>query len=85
MHGLGFASALADIGLPEASAITALFLFNVGIELGQLAIVAAALGFTYLVGRSSFQFAAATTRLPIYFVGSVASYWFIDRAVQIVF
>jgi hypothetical protein len=85
LHGLGFASALADIGLPEASAITALFLFNVGIELGQLAIVAAALGFVYLVGRSQIRFVAATTSLPIYFVGSVASYWFIDRAVQIVF
>jgi hypothetical protein len=85
LHGLGFASALAEIGLPEASAITALFLFNVGIELGQLAVVAAALGFVYIVGRSRFQFAAVATRLPIYFVGSVASYWFIDRAVQIVY
>jgi hypothetical protein len=85
LHGLGFASALAEIGLPEASAITALFLFNVGIELGQLAIVAAALGFAYLIGRSQFRFVAATSSLPIYLVGSVASYWFIDRAVQIVF
>lgn len=85
LHGLGFASALAEIGLPEGSAITALFLFNVGIELGQLAIVAAALGFAYLAGRLSFRFAAATASLPIYLVGSVASYWFIDRAVQIVF
>jgi hypothetical protein len=85
LHGLGFASALAEIGLPEASAVTALFLFNVGIELGQLAVVAAALGFVYLVGRSRLRFAAVATRLPIYFVGSVASYWFIDRAVQIVY
>lgn len=84
LHGLGFASALAEIGLPEASAIAALFLFNVGIELGQLAIVVAALGFVYTIGRTALKFSARTASLPVYLVGSVASYWFIERTVQIV-
>ncbi len=85
LHGLGFASALAEIGLPQSSAFAALFLFNVGIELGQLTIVAVALGFVYLVSRTQLKFTAVTARLPIYLVGSLASYWFIERAFQIVF
>ena len=49
LHGLGFAGALAEIGLPQASAVIALFLFNVGIELGQLSIVVVALFSVYLM------------------------------------
>ena len=40
LHGLGFAGAVAEIGLPEESQLIALLLFNIGIELGQLAIIA---------------------------------------------
>ncbi len=43
LHGFGFAGALAQIGLPENSRLTALFLFNVGVEIGQLIVVAALL------------------------------------------
>ncbi len=43
LHGFGFAGALADTGLPKANALWALFLFNLGVEIGQLVIVAAAL------------------------------------------
>ena len=43
LHGFGFAGALADIGLPKGNALWALFLFNLGVEIGQLMIVAAAL------------------------------------------
>ena len=39
LHGLGFAGALAEVGLPTAEIPLALFTFNVGIELGQLAFV----------------------------------------------
>ncbi len=40
LHGLGFAGALSEIGLPEQSKILALFFFNVGVELGQGLVVA---------------------------------------------
>lgn len=93
LHGLGFASALADIGLPQASALGALFLFNVGIELGQLAIVTVALGFIFLIkksrsrllGRTPLRISEAAVSLPIYLAGSIASYWFMERAAQILF
>jgi len=39
LHGLGFASALQDVGLPENNIPLALFLFNAGVEIGQLAFV----------------------------------------------
>ncbi len=84
LHGLGFASALAEIGLPEENTISALFMFNVGIELGQLAIVASALAAVYVLHRIPFRFAPITRSMPLYAVGSVASYWFIERAAQII-
>ena len=42
LHGLGFAGALKDIGLPRSEFLAALVSFNVGVELGQLAVIAAA-------------------------------------------
>ena len=43
LHGLGFAAALAELGLPQRNFVAALISFNVGVELGQLAVVAGAL------------------------------------------
>jgi hypothetical protein len=83
LHGLGFAGALVDIGLPVESAIGALFLFNVGIEIGQLLIVALALGFVAVVQKSNIQLGVQARSLPLYFAGSIASFWFFDRTAQI--
>ena len=44
LHGLGFAGALSEVGLPAGDIPLALFLFNVGVELGQIAFVAVVLG-----------------------------------------
>lgn len=80
LHGLGFAGALSEIGLPESGTIAALFLFNVGIELGQLAIIA-------LVITALAVFRVQYNRLayeaPIYFVGCISSFWFFQRSWQI--
>ena len=51
LHGLGFAGALAEIGLPPNSAIVALLFFNIGIEIGQLLIVILALAVVTLFDR----------------------------------
>src|SRR6202023_2826515 len=48
LHGLGFDGALAEIGLPHGEIPLALFSFNVGVELGQLAFIAAVLSTGYL-------------------------------------
>ena len=44
LHGLGFAGALSEVGLPQQAIPLALLFFNVGVELGQLAFIAAVLG-----------------------------------------
>lgn len=82
LHGLGFAGALSDIGLPEDAVFTSLLLFNLGIELGQI-IVVLALIFTLWLWRK----ASAALNLgqhlvhqaAAYIMGSAAMYWTIDR------
>lgn len=79
IHGLGFAGALADLGLPQGQELLALILFNIGVELGQIAIIAAAL----LVGWIGYRLAPRLTRpsatLTSYVIGTVAAYWMIER------
>jgi hypothetical protein len=77
LHGLGFAGALAEIGLPEGSQIMALLLFNVGIELGQLAIITVVL---LLLAAVRIRFSRLAYEAPIYLTGGVASFWFMQRA-----
>lgn len=77
LHGLGFAGALAVIGLPEASQFWALLLFNLGIELGQLTIVAVVL---LLLAMTTVKFRRTVYQAPIYFAGGLASFWFMQRA-----
>lgn len=81
VHGLGFAGALQQIGLPENHLLVALLTFNVGVELGQLLVVAMAyVGWRLLRGVRAFQRA----RTPaLYGIGGVAAYWAIGRVVSI--
>ena len=80
LHGLGFAGALAEIGLPESSQLMALFLFNLGLEVGQLGIIATVL-LTLAVLRVRFHH--LLYQLPLYVSGGIASYWFMERSWQI--
>ena len=83
LHGLGFAAALAEIGLPDSSAVTALFLFNVGIELGQLAIIAVALLLVAALNRAGLDARPQLKPAPLYLIGGLSCYWFMDRSLQI--
>src|SRR6185295_8893739 len=79
IHGVGFASVLADLGLPQDSLLIALVAFNLGVELGQLAIVAAFLPAAYAMRGTAFY------RRGVLLVGSaaivlVAGMWFVERA-----
>lgn len=81
VHGLGFAGALADIGLPQHHLFVALLTFNVGVELGQLLVVAIAYG-VYRAFAARPRFIAA--RKPaLYAIGGIAAYWSIGRIVSI--
>jgi len=84
LHGLGFAGALAEVGLPAGEIPTALFAFNLGIEVGQLAFVAAVLlAARLLLGLASPRVAAARW-LPIYAMGSLSALWCIERTLALV-
>ena len=81
VHGLGFAGALQEIGLPQHYLPTALFCFNVGVEAGQLLTVAVAWLFWLAVRRWPQALRARTPLL--YGIGSVAAYWSWLRIVAI--
>lgn len=74
VHGLGFAGALKDIGLPQNHLPVALLTFNVGVELGQLACLGAAwLAWRYVLRHWA---PARRARVPALFgIGTVAAYW----------
>jgi hydrogenase/urease accessory protein HupE len=78
LHGLGFASALMEIGLPEKHLPAALFCFNLGVELGQLAVIGAVLAIRALALR--FRPARPwLTRAVVYSMGATAAFWSVDR------
>lgn len=80
LHGLGFASALAEIGLPQNNFPLALLFFNVGVEIGQVAFVAALFGVSLAARRLARPAQLSRTRLlSCYAVGGLASYWLFDR------
>ncbi|MCA9615265.1 MAG: HupE/UreJ family protein [Myxococcales bacterium] len=81
LHGFGFAGALADVGLPEDGWAAALFGFNVGVELGQLLVVAAA----GLVALAASRLPAAPREhgltLARYALGTLGAFWCVERVV----
>ena len=88
LHGMGFAGALADIGLPEGSAIMALMLFNVGIEIGQLMVVVTAMLLVAAVSRiavidRSNRMVTNFIKAPLMGAGCIAGYWFIERVLAV--
>jgi hydrogenase/urease accessory protein HupE len=80
LHGFGFAGALAEIGLPQQEIPLALFAFNAGIEVGQLAFVALVLGLGRVFAPLLARAPAAIARAPVTAMGALAFYWCLDRA-----
>ena len=83
LHGFGFAGALAEAGLPQRDVPMALLAFNVGIELGQLAFVAACLLAAAALRRVPVAWPRWVRQLPLYAMGSLAAFWCIERAVAL--
>ena len=79
LHGLGFASVLSDFGMPRESFTWALVCFNVGVELGQLAVIAAC----YLLVKRWFRSDQAYRRWVVIpasgVIGAVGLMWFVQR------
>ena len=79
VHGFGFAGALNEIGLPQGQIPLALLFFNVGVELGQLLFIAAAISFMALLQRVRMPRAGFSGMVAPYAIGSVAMFWVIQR------
>src|SRR5687768_1398787 len=79
LHGFGFAGALAEVGLPQTSIPVALLMFNVGVEVGQLLFVVAALALGALIARLPLPHRAWTPYLVPYAIGPVAMFWVMER------
>ncbi|MFQ5567397.1 MAG: HupE/UreJ family protein [Paracoccaceae bacterium] len=85
IHGFGFAGALREIGLPQDALLIALAFFNVGVEIGQVAIVAIVVPLLLAIDRLTARAPAAPARRPalVYAVSALIAglggYWFIER------
>ena len=79
IHGFGFAAVLADLGLPQRSLLLSLVSFNVGVEIGQLAIVAAFLPLAYFF-RHTWTYQHVVVVAGSLTIAGVALLWLIERA-----
>lgn len=79
VHGLGFASSLGEMGLPQNAYLSSLLLFNIGVELGQLTIILLAF---FLVGKwfgqKTYYRRAVVTPISLLII-LIAGYWTIER------
>jgi hypothetical protein len=79
LHGLGFASVLADVGLPPGQYVPSLIGFNVGVEIGQLTVVALAyLTVGYWFGDKPWYRARIATPASLA-IAAVGAWWVIER------
>lgn len=81
VHGLGFAGALKDIGLPQDHLIPALLTFNLGVEMGQLLVVGLVWGIARFLSR--FQWFGALRTPLLYGLGAMAGFWSLQRLIAI--
>jgi len=79
LHGFGFASGLAALGLPTGEIPLALLLFNVGVEIGQLAFVLLILLLERAFRLLQMHWPLVIERLPGYLVGTLGAFWTIQR------
>jgi HupE / UreJ protein len=82
IHGFGFASVLADLGLPQGALVLALVGFNVGVELGQLAIVAVFLPLAFWLRATRFYRVGLLTGGSV-IVAILASWWLVQRMFEL--
>ena len=83
IHGFGFASVLTDLGLPQGSLLLALVAFNLGVELGQLAIVAVFLPVAYALRDTRALPARGVLIGGSLLVAAIAAVWLVERAFNV--
>ena len=94
LHGLGFAGALREVGLPQNAIPLALLFFNVGVELGQLLFIGLVMAVIAVAVRAARKFSRWSTapqsafawceNISAYAIGAVAAFWLIERTLSFV-
>jgi hydrogenase/urease accessory protein HupE len=79
LHGLGFAGALSEVGLPQGHIPLALLFFSVGVEIGQLIFIAAVVSLLAVMRRVRIPIPRWGEFVPPYAIGTVAMFWIIQR------
>ncbi len=79
LHGMGFAGALAETGLPQDNLPLALLFFNVGIEIGQLAFIFLVLAIWYTIRKPLAPWRERLLPVPVYILGAFSAMWCIER------
>jgi hypothetical protein len=82
LHGMGFAGALAEAGLPQDNVPLALLFFNVGIEIGQIAFITVVFAVWYLLRRPLAPWQSRLQPLPVYILGALSAMWCIERGLE---
>ena len=85
LHGLGFAGALSEVGLPHGDIPLALLSFNLGIEVGQLGIAALAIAVGWLWAQRIGTPPPVLRRLAVTAIGGLAGYWLLERGLRLLF
>ncbi|MEM6581421.1 MAG: HupE/UreJ family protein [Pseudomonadota bacterium] len=83
LHGMGFAGALSETGLPQDNVPLALLFFNIGIELGQIAFILVVLACWVLIRKPLRPWQDRLVPIPIYVLGSLSAMWCIERGVEV--
>ena len=84
LHGLGFAGALSELGLPQADIPLALLSFNVGVEVGQLMFVLLVLMLLQVARKLDFRRVEWAKQVSTYAIGIVASFWLVQRVTDMI-
>jgi hypothetical protein len=83
LHGMGFAGALAETGLPQDNVPLALLFFNIGIEIGQIAFIAVILALWYLLRKPLSSWQDRLLPVPVYILGALSAMWCIERGLEV--
>lgn len=80
VHGFGFASVLLELGLPKGRTVSALFGFNLGVELGQILVVTLAISTLYVLGKTKLiKYKENLYNIAALFLIALGTFWFVGR------
>jgi hydrogenase/urease accessory protein HupE len=84
LHGMGFAGALVDAGLPQDNIPLALLFFNLGIEAGQIVFILLVLGSWWMLKQQLNRWQERLLPVPVYLLGGLSAMWSIERGLNLI-